>query len=688
MVVKTTNIRNVEPIGSDALADEFQTLFNEAVSARFFQGGLQSLKLGYIRQKYDNLDGPETELIPVLQNNKEQCGCSCGEEETCSLCEPVLEEVCSLEDAVKACQNMSPFKGLANLIATVKKYEYISLAENAYAPIGNKPFKLEPTKDAELNEEEKTKASQSFFAFLKQFLAVNEIRINEIPAAFNLSTLGEVTRTLQSSAQGDADIRVREALNNNEIVLEKIFQRSNYMGEYLEVIKDTVDMPLGIMWIDDKQLKKTRKLDSQGKMFIKYDIQCDAKRIDPCYFWATEDYELNKVGRAVFKLEQFTKGDILRWKSFSVTGSEKISESIDSYLETNPDGYRMQQAMLFNDHNILKKGLYDVLISRGKYTKEYVNKLGLDIPEIYKDEDYVPCELYFSGSEILRGRVMMCTDENLGVYTTVFRRRGQSIFGYSLHDFIYPFAKLYEGNIDAIDVSMGKSVGSLIQVDTGVIKDPQKYLVKNEKTGEVTLDLSDDTIIEFDSTEAAFTSPNFKGVPITIEQLPSDLNKLLPLVDFIFKQLEVISGIPSILVNANNVASALRTDSNFNAAFAASAQVIKSLLREPENRILEPSIQYFFDSKAADGSFGQFLIETEPEILLSDTLTRERNDDRNLVNDVLELQQFQSVPREKIDALINMLGREVYNLNEDLIPGVNPLSTSRPATNLQSFQST
>jgi hypothetical protein len=278
---------------------------------------------------------------------------------------------------------------------------------------------------------------------------------------------------------------------------------------------------------------------------------------------------------------------------------------------------------------------------------------------------------------------MECADDHLGVYTTVFRRKGQSIFGYSLHEFIYPFAKLYEGTIDALDQSVGKSIGSIIQVDTGVIDNIDAYLEK-DKDGNTTLNLAGDNVIEFNSTNA-FNAPNFKGVPITIDQLPSDINKLIPLIEVIHNEIERISGIPSILVNSNNISSALRTNSNFNASFTASAKVIQSLLRESEVRILKPSIQFIFDTQALSGNMKEFLIEAEPEILLSDTLTREINDDQQLLLGVQTLAQFSNIiGEEKLSGLVNLVGREVYNLEEDLIPNVGVLKTATPSTPAQS----
>ena len=675
----TKNIINVESTESNALASEVQQLFRQSVSARNLSGVTSSLRLGYIRDVVE--DGEEA---PFFVTTQEDCSdCSDSDDEDCV---ETLPDACSIEDTMKQYRERSPFSSVANLLTTVKKYEFISLVENAYAQIGNKPFMLKPGKNPELSKEQIEESAKEFYSFLEAFLETNEVRVDEIQDAFNLDTLGEVTKALADTAQQDSELKITDSITKNEAVLERVFQRSDFMTTYLEVIKDTTDYTIGIMWIDDKTMKKERYV-KNGELKLRYSIQADAHRVDPNYFWATEDYKLNEVGRAVFRLTQYSRGELIRWRniddSHGITGSAQLTENLDNFLELYDSGYRMREAMLFDDHIRLSDGMYDVMISRGLYDIEHVKALGVEIPELYEDESHVPCEIYFSSSHVLRVRVMECADERLGVYTTVFRRKGQSIFGWSLHEFIFPFAKLYEGAIDAIDRSVGKSIGSLIQVDTGVIDDPSKYLRKNEETGEVELDLSEDVIIEFDSTQT-FNSPNFKGIPVTVTQLPSDISKLLPVVDFIHVQLEQISGIPNILVSSNNIASALRTNSNFNASFTASAKVIQSLLRESEVRILEPSIRFIFDAKAMSGDMKEFLIETDPEILLSDTLTRELNDGQDMLQSIQFLGQFSDrIPEDKLNRLINTVGREVYHLREDLIPGTGVLSTTNPSTPAQ-----
>lgn len=668
-------IVNVQSTRSDILQGEVWQLFIRANNARFSSGTVNDLRNSAVRSIID--DG--VELPESLDNIEEPIApsCGCDDEGSCDLCSKALDSVC-VTDAMVNYRDYSPFSGIANLLATTKKYEYIALAENAYAEIGNKPFKFKARKGAILPEKDLNESASSFYAFLENFLTENNVTVNDIPDAFDFDTLNEVADELTMVVKKGAEDRLQSSLSKNEEVMERIFKRSNFMSEYLEVIRDTTDWPIGVMWVDDTSIKKEKNI-VNGVMKSTQTIQSDATRIDPRYFWATDDFEINKTGRAVFTLRKMSKGDLRRVIKLDTSGSAKLNDNIEEYLEDAENGYTLQSASLFSDDHLLNKGEYDVLISRGEYDREGIEELEVTIPDEYVDEDYIPCEVWYSGGKVLRVKIIECADETLGVYTTVFRRRGASIFGHSLHAFIHPFAKLYEGTVKGIDKSVGKSVGSIVMIDTGVIEDPEKYMNKDPTTGEITLDLSEDLLIEFDSSNA-FNSPNFKGVPIFIEQIPSDLTKLLPVLSMIFSQLEILTGIPNILVSAQNISSALRTTDNFNAAFNASSKTIKSLLRESENRVLKPSIKYFFVTKALSGEMKDFLIEADPEILLSDTLTREANDDRKLVNDVRELSQFVGIiPPENLSALVNNLGKEVYGLENDIIPGIDPLSTQEPS---------
>ena len=675
MPVTTTEVNSEN---SDALNAEVNNLFRSANSHRNGCGVTCGLQKGFVRSQATNEEGGMTEFIKLNVNNNPDCGCDAKEEEVCEKCDPDLIDACSSDEFCKTLKNTSPYKGLGNLLTTVKKYEYIALIEQAYAQIGNKPFKFKSCKDAETNDEEKETAAKDFYDFLENFLEVNQVSVNEIPEAFNLTTLSEVSETLETSAQNQADERLRQSIIIEENVMERVFKRANFMQEYMEVLKDTTDYPIGILWADDVAIKKQRSVVG-GKLKFTPEIQCDVKRVNPCYFWATDDHELNKPGCAVFKLEQYSSGDLHQWIDKNVTGSEKLSDNIKDFIEDHDTGYRNESTALFSDHTLLNKGMYDVLVARGYFDKENIEAEDVTIPDEYKHERFVPCEIYFTQHGVLRVKVMECPDAQLGVYTTVFRRNGQSIFGYSLHDFIHPFAKMYEAMVDGIDKNMANSTSSIIQLDRGVIDNPEKYLRKDEKTGEITLDFSEDWIVEFDSSDVF--NPNFKGFPIHIDQLPNNLNTLLPLNDFIFREIERISGIPSILVNSNNISSALRTTKNFNQAFAASAKVIKSLLREGENRILKPAIQFMFDRKAMTGKMKKFLIDAEPDILLSDTLTREANDDQELLLGVKTLREIggDRIPPERIDMLLNTVGRELYDLEQDLIPGVSDLATNTPS---------
>lgn len=657
---------------SKNLTSEIMYLFRESNNYRAVSGVTSHIQRGCVREMIDNDDHENFKF-----SDSEDCDENC--EEDCSACNSILDETCTIEQCAKSMCETSPFHSLSDLLITVKKYEYISLVENAYAQIGNKPFALVSQKEAEITDDEKDNVAQSFYEYLEAFLEDNQVKINEIPEAFNLATLSELTETLADNAQQEAQESLDEAIKRGESVLEKVFQRSDFMKEYLEVAKDTTNFPIGVLWIDEYKLSKKR-LVKNGKVTVKADIDADVKRIHPSNFWATTDWQLNKTGRAVFKLETYSAGDLRRWLKHDIVESQYLKNNIRDYLEDNKDGYRMTEAMIFKDYSLLNNGNYDVLVCRGTFSKSSVAEMDIDIPKQYELDDYIPIECYISNGMILRLSVLDYLDDNLGVYTTVFRRRNDSIWGYSLYEFIEPFAKLYRSAIDAIDTSVGKSTGSIVQIDTAGISDAENQLssIHNDDSGNRVLDLSGDTTLEFDSTE--YLGGNFKGVPLTISQFPSNLGQLLPIVDFIFQELEKISGIPNMLINGNNISSALRTTENYNAAFTASAKVIKSLLREQERRILKPSIKYIFDLQAIKGELEDLLIESEPEILLSDTLTKQMNDDQMLLQGVQVLSQYSElIPKENLSKLINTVGRKLYHLDSDLIPDVGILSTFNPS---------
>lgn len=666
---------------SNTLEGEVQSLFNQAISSRFTSGVTSDLRVGYVRSSLD-----DNNTFPEIKAD-ENCGCECSEEqgESCELCDKPLEDVCTLSDTVDWCKKHSYLTGISHLLETTKKHEYYALLEEAYAPVGDRPFKLKARNKAVTPDEDIEQSGTEFYEFLENFLEQNQVRVHQIPDAFNLETLSQVGDELVAAADKQADDKLRQSIRTNEEVIHRVFKRSQYMKEYIQVKKDTADHRIGVMWLDDNVLLKTDKIVG-GKLTFEYHTQCDANRIDPRYFWATPDYKLHTVGQAVFTLRQYSSGDIARWKGTN----DILDENITEYLEDNEVGFTMYEACLFEDDRLLRDGKYDVLVSRGRYTREGVEALGLPVPTIYKDENMIPCELRYSGGLLLHARVMQCIDEHLGVYTTVFKRKGDNLFGYSLHDFIHPFAKFYEGIIKGIDKSASKVTGSLIQMDTGVIDDPTKYFSQDDK-GEVALDLSDDMIVEFDSTEAMM-SPNFKGVPIHISKLPSDTNQLIPLIGIVYQQIDKITGIPTLLTDGSNVSSALRTTDIYNAAYAASAKTTRSLLREGEVRILQPSINFIFKAKALSGDIDEFLIEADPEILLSDTLTTEFNTDRQLIQHLSEIGSFASLlPADKLAgfqdrfaALLNHVGHESFNLEEDLVSGVNPLSTSDQGAAVQS----
>lgn len=662
------------------LAGELHQLLMMSIGYRGDCGATLDIQNAYMRGQLNEMPNsmPEYQILPDndFQPYKPDKPCDCKEGETCDLCDPSLANICTTDDIAARMKKLSPFSRLARMISTIKSYDYISLAEHAYANVGNKPFKLKSNKDIIVTPEEMEELAKLITAQIEAYIIENDVRVTEIPYAFNFDAMSDMVDSFEQYMVEKAKKKNQDDLQHYEDAVERTFNRTNFMTQYLEAIKDTANYPLGVLWIDDSAVRKEKVVTKSGKVKIERRIQAVAERVHPAHIWFTPDFSFSEVGRAVFRVKRFSRGDIARWREMNVAGSDKLNRNITKFLEDYSEGCFIPYIMLFRNLNPIINYDYDVIISRGLFSREKVEGIGVEIPEGLKYENFIPCEIYWAGSYILRVRVLDVLDKHLGVFTTVFRRNCDSIYGYSVHDFCYPFANLYMNVIDSMDRSVGRATGMIIQLDRSVIDDPEKYFVR-DKHGFIDFDLTKDQFVEFDSTQA-FGAPNFKGFPITITEIPSNLDKLMPMLELVINEMERITKIPNMLTDGTDINSALRTTSNMNTAFAASGKVVQALLRESENRILKPAISYIFDCELLAGRIPKGLLDLEPEILLSDTLVRETNDGQEIVQNLAILAQYRDIiPPDKFSSLLNTISRDVFGFREDLIPDAGVFTMER-----------
>lgn len=662
---------------SNDLGGELWSWFLRARTARYVTGGTEMLRRGMIHAEHTSELPPlEIEFPENFGNPSGSCGCKAEVNESCDVCAMPVDNV-NVAETFKKCGPKSVFDDMATLLTNVKLAEFTAAVENAYAPIGNKPHQLKARHKSALPKDEIKKAAKAFYAYLKDFLETNQVRVNELPEAFDVSILQDVRKALVDAIRASTEDLSDKALSELDQIIESTFHRTNFMGEYQKAVDDTKHYPLGVVWCDGAALSKKRKLGANKKLKVEWDVQATAKRIDPRYFWATEDWTQGQEGTMCFHLKRLTAGDIKRLGNISAM-PEPIKTKINAYLEKNESGFKMHAAGLFVDESFIETDNYDVLVARGKFTRGALEELNVSIPEEMRLESHIRAEVWYSAGEVINVIVIPYPMRDLGVYTTTFRNNGDSIWGIPLYEFVWPFAVMYQATLKNIDKAVGKSVGSIISMDIGVMENIDDYIKKDPETGNYVIDFSGDTILQFDST-AAIGSPNFKGVPVHIQQMPTDLDKLLPVLRLIFEQLEIITGIPSILNDGLPGSSALRTDGLYNKAYDNASKPLKSILRRGERRILTPAIQYFFDYRASTDGLPENLVELDPYILLSDLLLTERNND-NLLWDRLErLAVWRGlIPDSKIGSLLNRLGREL-GFNEDLVEGANPLGPQAPA---------
>lgn len=668
-----------------SLALEFDDLFRSAHNAREQSGCAHGLRRGLIRDaKMPGIEITTQDVFgddyAAIMNNVDDCGCLPQSKKQQGDCDPCTQDMTTISasELCLAMEAQGAFSNAAELLLNTKITDFVAACSSAYASVGDHPHKLSARKSVALSEQDQQPAAQAFYEYLQDYLDTYNVRVHEIPEAFNVAALQDVASVLSRTIREDVNARAQASLDAFSEAIERIFARSNLMTEYMKVIKDVTIYPLGVLWCDDASLKKDRRV-SGGSMTVSWHVQSSAVRIRPEHFWATPDWQHEGKGTAAFRLRRLSSGALRRVRKLGKIPS-KCEAAITKLLADMPEGHSMPQAQMFHETRARTNVSYDVLVGRGMFSKEALKEEGVKFEGEYEQayDDAVPAEVWLCNDVIINARLIHPAMRDLGVYTTTFRSTANNcIWSAPLAEYIYPFARMYQGVVKAIDTHVGRSMGAFVSVDTGVLDDPEAQLQYNEKDGTYNLNLSEDTLIRFDSAD--HMSPNFKGVPISITQMPHNLTPLVPLIEVIFAQIAVVTGIPNIMVDGAPGSSALRTDGAYTAAYAAAAKPIKHFLRETSDRVLRSAIQYFYDVLAISGSIPEGVAEADPEILLADELAQDISEANDLLADVREFAAYRGlIPDDKLGALINAAAKE-RGIDVDLVPDVNPIAVQAGA---------
>jgi len=540
---------------SQKLGGELWQMFLSSRSSMLHCGAISQIRRGSIN--CEGLSNVEIILPQGMGEPDDDCHCNCDHElnQSCGSCETPVDEVCK-EDTLRQCKDEGVFEGLGELLSNVKLHEFTSAVSETYAQIGDTPHQLKARKTSDLSDHQRDIASKTFFDYLQAFLDDNEVTIDELPEVFGLGSLQELRDTLIDLVRRSSEALLRESMEEYSDIITEIFRRTRFMHEYQRCIEDTKYYPIGIMWCDANSWVKKREI-KNGKLAASWDIQTSAERIDPRYFWTTSDWTRHDEGQACFRMKKLSRGAISRMSVKPVC--DCVKTNIDLYLEQNENGSRMMGAALFSDNNLMNRNdVYEVLICRGWFSREALSEAGVTIKGEWEGESHIRCEVYYGDGMVISVNVLPFPLDNFGVYTCTFREAGtDSLYGIPLYEFIRPFANFYQSIFNALDESVEKTLGAILSMDTGVLEDPEQYLTFDKNTGTWAIDLDGYTIFKFDSSNA-IGSPNFKGVPIHIQQLPSNLPTLLPLISLCLEQLSIITGIPSMLNNGMPSSSALR----------------------------------------------------------------------------------------------------------------------------------
>jgi hypothetical protein len=636
-------------LGTDSeLSGEVNSLFMYAINTRrqTAESMLRSSFLNSIRHVDDDHHH-------VREVDEISCDCDDG-------CEEDLKQICHSHDFV--CDN-SPFRFISEYLCLTKAHDYVALAEDAYGRMGNRFFSFSDIGDAEVTDADIENVANLVKAELQRIIDSTGITIDELGTVIDPSALIQMVADRESTIRSNY-AKMKEVLYNRiESQAEAVLDDTNFLTEYMNIVRDTTIYPIGVLWTDLESVSNESFV-KNGKIVNRKVEKIKVERVPPYDVWFTPDYRRDRPGRAVFRVKRLSKDTLEKMRDDTSTHS-KIRDEITQFLIDYPDGGFPAHILLFQNYMPFVDWQYDVLCVRGKFRSENVRSY---VSEKIQS-DYVECEIWYSGSAIIKVSILKLTDKYRGVYTTSFRYRdNDSMWGIGLWDFALPFAKTYESVWKEMNESVGRSLGAIVQIDRALVENLEDLQEKDPTTGKMVLNLTN-KIVEIDTSKTVF-NPNSKGVGVIVDVLPSNLEKLGPLLSMALDALEQVTKVPRMLTDGGDISSALRTTSNFNAAFAASNKVIQSLLRTGEKQVIEPFLKLMFQAmllKMPDLS--KELGDNVPEIILSDTMARTQGDNQLAAQ---ALQFFSAVrdriPEDNFNALINAAANRTYGIKENLVP--------------------
>ena len=598
--------------------------------------------------------------------------------------DPSQPSVCLL-DLLASCKDENKLDRIAELLATVKIGDYLAVINRVFAPVGSRPMAIKSTTfnpEIYADEHEMTRAAQALYDYIDNIIKQHQVTIEEIPEAFDFNSIIDMVEKLTDVANQKLMDRIQRANALAEDRMALLFTRINLMKTYQHVLADIAYAPIGIIWCDHNILQPVINI-TKGKVTRRQEQLAGVNRIDPCYFWNTPDHTTDRKGRAVFTVRRLDFNTLESLMDKATLSIQRKAIKAILYDENNKprQSYTNQTFQLVTDNDLENSYLFDVLVCRGSFQAK---QLAVLFPNEKFTQTFVDAELWYLNGTIIFADLLPDYYDKYGVFTTNFRplKDTSSLWGYSLFEFIDPIVSLYQDALKQLDIAIGKSNSSITMVDISVIDQPEKYFktkVVDGKT-ETYFDLSGDSVFLFSSNNAL--SNTFTGIPIKTDQLPHNMNVLFPAINFFMNLLDTFTGLPSIMTTGNPDSSAVRTDQSYATAYRNASSQLAAILGRGKESILLPMLRFFYYLCIDNNDiFKNYPINDYPEIMLDEQLAFQLQYNQNQTKGLLQdLGPFANqLSPDIITSIINQMGKQVYGLKTDLIPGINPLSTSAPA---------
>ena len=260
-------------------------------------------------------------------------------------------------------------------------------------------------------------------------------------------------------------------------------------------------------------------------------------------------------------------------------------DAIRLVLSIYPDGYREELSHDFEraeledtpDERRDLDGKYECLKFWGYIPGRKLIEYGMDDGTITDPAISYSAIVYLIGDYVISARLNSHPMRRRNIFAAAYKKKPDSVWGQSVPELMEDIQRICNGCARALSDNMSMSAGPMVWA----------YVDQIPATENLTSVLPR-KIWKFKTTPI---SGSTSRPPMGFFQPPNNVDGLLKLYDYYFKQASEVTGIPAYIYGSDNVGGAGKTASGLSMLMNAAAKGLKAVAGHLDQGIIKPSVR-------------------------------------------------------------------------------------------------